>query len=135
MIKTDKITGKKIVAIDGLKFITGEPGGFTGTLVNHYEDGVLHGYVDFKNGLQHGNSVNYDGDGRVKHESEWVKGEIHGTSKMFQTGLLRMETESRNGQRQIVKKYANLDGKVTEILHFQDGKYNRSTYPSEGDDN
>ena len=130
MIKTDKITGKKIIAIDGLKFIIGDLTPFTGTLVNHYDDGVLNGYVNFKNGLQHGKSVNYDEDGQVKHESEWLKGEIHGISKMFQTGLLRMETESRNGQRQIVKKYENLDGKVTEILHFQNGKYSRSTYPS-----
>ena len=134
MIKTDKITGKKIVAIDGLKFIMGNSAPFTGTLVNHYEDGFLNGYVDFKNGLQHGKSVNYDEDGKVKHESEWLKGEIHGTSKMFQSGLLRMETESRNGQRQIVKKYENLDGKVTEILHFQNGKYERSIYPLEIDD-
>ena len=134
MIKTDKITGKKIVAIDGLKFIMGNPTPFTGTLVNHYEDGVLNGYVDFKNGLQHGKSVNYDEDGNVKHESEWLKGEIHGTSKMFQSGLLRMETESRNGQRQIVKKYKNLDGKVTEILHFQNGKFERSVCPSQGGD-
>ena len=134
MIKTDKITGKKIVAIDGLKFIMGNATPFTGTLVNHYEDGVLNGYVDFKNGLQHGKSVNYDEDGKVKHESEWLKGEIHGTSKMFQAGLLRMETESRNGQRQIVKKYENLDGKVTEILYFQNGKYERSIYPSKDDD-
>ena len=131
MIKTDKITEKKIIAIDGLKFSTGESSPFTGTLVNHYDDGVLNGYVDFKNGLQHGKTVNYDEDGRVKHESEWVKGEIHGTSKMFQTGLLRMETESKNGQRQKVKKYENLDGKITEILHFQNGNYHRSTYPSE----
>ena len=134
MIKTDKITGKRIIAIDGLKFITGELTPFTGTLVNHYEDGTLNGYVDFKNGLQHGKSMNYDKDGLVKHESEWVKGEIHGTSKMFQTGLLRLETESRNGQRNIVKKYENLDGKATEILHFQNGKYDGSTYPSEGCD-
>ena len=130
MIKTDKITGKKIVALDGLKFIIGDSTPFTGTLVNHYDNGVLNGYVDFKNGLQHGKSMNYDKNGQIKHESEWVKGEVHGTSKMFQAGLLRMETESKNGQRQVVKKYESLDGKVTEVLHFQNGKYDKSTYPS-----
>ncbi len=135
MIKTDKNTGKEIVAIDGLKFIKGELMPFTGTLVNHYDDGALNGYVDFKSGLQHGKSVNYDKYGKVKHESEWVNGEIHGISKMFQTGLLRMETQSKNGQRQIVKKYKNLDGKVTEILYFQNGKYHRSAYPQEVGDN
>ncbi|MDC1382636.1 hypothetical protein N8500_04050 [Candidatus Puniceispirillum sp.] len=130
MIKTDKITGKKIVAIDGLKFIMGDSIPFTGTVVNHYDDGVLNGFVNFKNGLQHGKSLNYDKDGRIKHESEWFNGKIHGTSKMFQTGFLRMETKSRNGQRQVVKKYENLDGKVTEVLYFQNGKYARSTVPS-----
>ena len=83
----------------GLYYWEEEP--FTGISMNRLPDGLLWGIVHFRNGLEHGLSVGWYRDGRVRIYNEMEEGVCHGWHRKWsEDGTLTEEYCCVHGQPQ-----------------------------------
>ena len=131
MLETDEETGFFVVRKNGLKFIEGQTTPFSGKSVLHYDDGTLYMRKTYKDGDDHGKRVGYDEFGNIDTISIWINGKIEGHVQMFQRGKLHLEGYYENGVRHGTwKKYANLDGVVTDYIYYKNGKCTGTSFAS-----
>ena len=114
--------------------LPGATNGFTGLLLDTYEDGARKSLSMVSNGLLHGRSVGWHTNGQQQVEEHFVAGTSHGLrAKWHPNGQKLSEVNIVNGQLQGTFRSWHENGEPAEIVELKDGQpegLSKSYFPS-----